>query len=250
MAKPAPRTAFVTGASSGIGAALAQTLAARGVEVAIAARRPDALRSVADTIERAGGKVRVVALDVTKPDAVVEVMRQTDATMGGIDLVVANAGVAHGCWSGKLQWSDCDNTLAVNVLGATATLTALLPAMLERKCGHLVGISSIAAYRGLPKYAVYSASKAYLSTFLEALRVDLRRTAVHVTDIRPGYVRTEMNAGSAKLPMEMSAEAAAETIARAILAGKARHAFPMPIAGAMATMAAAPNAIYDRVMGR
>ncbi len=250
MATLTARTALITGASAGIGAALARNLADKGVRVALAARREDALRKVADGITAAGGQADVVTMDVSDPEAVQAAMLRADDAMGGIDLVIANAGVGEGRWSGKLDWAHCAKTHSVNVIGATATLTALLPRMVERKAGHLVGISSVAAYRGLPKFAVYSGSKAYLSTFLEAMRVDLRRTGIAVTDVRPGYVRTGMTAGNDRMPFIISAEQAAKTITSALAARKAVHAFPLPIASAMKTMSAVPNAIYDRVMGR
>ena len=244
------RTALVTGASSGIGAALARRLAAEGITVALTARREDALRSLAAEIEAAGGQASVHAVDVSDPVATVAAVQAADDALGGLDLVVANAGVGKGQWSGKLTWDDCADTLAVNVAGATATLTAVLPRMVARRRGHLVGVASIAAYRGLPKFAVYSASKAYLGAFLEALRVDLRGTGVHVTDVRPGYVRTAMTSENAKMPFIVSAEAAADAIWKAIRARKSVVTFPLPMAAGAHVRAALPNALFDRMWGR
>jgi short-subunit dehydrogenase len=244
------RTALVTGASSGIGAALARRLAAEGITVALAARREDSLRTLAGEIEAAGGAASVHAIDVSDPEATVAAIQAADDAIGGLDLVVANAGVGKGIWSGKLTWEDCADVLAVNVAGATATLCAVLPRMVERRRGHLVGISSIAGYRGLPRFAAYSASKAYLATFLEALRVDLRGTGVSVTDIRPGYVRTAMTADNKSMAFAVSAERAAETIWKAIRARRASITFPLPMAAGAHLMAALPNAVFDRMMGR
>src|SRR5690606_13650507 len=142
---PDVRTAFITGASSGIGAALAKLLASEGVEVALAARRIEALEAVAAEIESEGGRARVCPVDVGDPAAVRAVIRDADEAMGGLDLVVANAGLGKTRWSGKLTWADCAPMLQVNVIGATATLIAILDRMVERKHGHLVGISSLAA---------------------------------------------------------------------------------------------------------
>jgi short-subunit dehydrogenase len=245
------RTAFITGASGGIGEALARLLADHGLEVGIAARREDELARIADEIARAGGRARPYPLDVTDPARVQATLGRADDELGGIDLVIANAGIAAMRWSGKTDWAHCAPMLGVNVIGATATLIALLPRMVERKRGHVVGVSSIAAYRGLPKLAVYSASKAYLSAFLEALRVDLAGAGVHVTDVRPGYVRTAMNADSKrKLPFLMEASAAAQEIWDAIVARKAVHAFPLPVATAMRSIALLPNVFYDRMAGK
>lgn len=243
------RTALVTGASSGIGAALAKRLCAEGIEVVLAARRVDALEELAAEIAAQGGKARVAAIDVAQPEAAIAEIQRIDEQLDGLDLVVANAGVAPGRWSGKLTWKDVSGIIDVNVAGATATLVAALPRMVERRRGHLVGISSIAAFRGLPKFAAYSASKAYLSAFLEGIRVDLRGTGVHVTDVRPGYVKTALNAGNDKLPFLMTADAAAAIIWKAIRAKRSMIAFPFPTATAMRTAALMPRPLYARMMG-
>lgn len=241
------RTAFVTGASSGIGEALAGLLARSGMHVALAARREADLRRVADAIIAGGGKATIYPVDVSDPVRITEVVRTADRELGGLDLVVANAGVAKQKSSSKLEWDDCSSMLGVNVIGATATLVAAIGPMVERGHGHLVGVSSIAAYRGLPKLAVYSASKAYLSAMLEGMRVDLEPKGVHVTDVRPGYVRTAMNEGAGRLPMEMTADKAAHEIMDAIMANKAVHAFPMVVATAMRSAAALPRGMWTAV---
>lgn len=238
------RTAFVTGASVGIGAELAKLLARQGLHVAIAARREAELAAVAAAIRAEGGHATVVPVDVSDAAAITAAVQRIDGELGGLDLVVANAGVATQRHSAKLQWDDCATMLGVNVIGATATLVAAIPGMVARGRGHLVGVSSIAAYRGLPKLAVYSASKAYLSAMLEGMRVDLEPKGICVTDVRPGYVRTAMNEGAGKLPMELQPVEAAQEIVDAILAKKAVHAFPLPVAAAMRSAAALPRGLW------
>lgn len=238
------RTAFITGASTGIGAALAALLARQGLHVVIAARREHELQVVADAIAREGGQATVVAVDVSDPVRITEAVQRTARELGGLDLVIANAGTATQRHSAKLQWADCARMLEVNVIGATATLVAAVPDMVERGRGHLVGVSSIAAYRGLPKLAVYSASKAYLGALLEGMRVDLGPKGITVTEVRPGYVRTALNEGAGKLPMEMQPEQAAQEIVDAIIAKKAVHAFPLPVAVAMRSAAALPRSLW------
>jgi len=250
MPAPAIRTALITGASSGIGAALSKLLARQGITVALAARREDALQSLAAEIQAAGGSASVHALDVADPVATTAAIQAADDALGGLDLVIANAGVGKGLWSGKLTWAECAEIVAVNVSGATATLCAVLPRMVERKRGHLVGVSSIAAYRGLPKFAPYSASKAYLSTFLEALRADLRGTGVSVTDVRPGYVRTAMTTNNSSMAFSITAEDAAERIWKAIRRRSSVTTFPLPMAAGAHFLAALPNPLFDRMMGR
>lgn len=244
------RTAFVTGASSGIGASLAKLLARHGITVAIAARREHELRALAVEIESEKGHAHVVPVDVSDPEAITRAVQEADRELSGLDLVVANAGVAKQRSSAKVVWDDCADMLGVNVIGATATLFAAIPAMVDRGRGHLVGVSSIAAYRGLPKLAVYSASKAYLSAMLQGMRVDLAEKGISVTDVRPGYVRTAMNEGAGKLPFELHPDAAAQEIFDAILAKKAVHAFPLPVAAAMRSMAALPQGLWDRLAPR
>lgn len=248
MATDSIRTAFITGASSGIGAALARLLATQGITVALAARREGVLRELAQEIEGDGGAASIYPVDVSDPEATEAIVRKADDDLGGLDLVVANAGVAKGQWGGKLRWSHCANLLAVNVAGATATLTAVLPRMVERKRGHLVGVSSIAGLRGMPKMAAYSASKAYLRVFMESLRVDLSGTGVKVTEIRPGYVRTPMTADNATMPFAVSAKDAAARTWKAIRNGRSVLTFPLPMAGGAGLVSALPNALYDVAM--
>src|SRR6185436_8970319 len=129
------RTAFVTGASSGIGFELSKRLAKEGVEVGIAARREEELRKLEREIREQGGRARVYPLDVADVEAVTRALERADDEMGGVDLVVANAGIGNHRWSGKLSYKDCAPIIAVNVQGAVATLTVLLPKMVERKRG-------------------------------------------------------------------------------------------------------------------
>jgi short-subunit dehydrogenase len=245
------RTAFLTGASSGIGAVLAKRLAADGVEVAIAARRTEQLESLADEIRAAGGRAHVHPLDVSDAEATVATLRRADDEMDGIDLVIANAGVGHEKWAGKVSWEDCGPILDVNVRGAVATLVALAPRMAERRRGHLVGISSLAGYRGLPRNGLYSASKAFLTTYLEGLRVDLRSVNVAVTDVQPGFVRTPMTAKN-KFPMPFLVEAdeAADAILRGIRRRDAVVAFPWQLANVMRAATLMPAGLWDRAVNR
>lgn len=244
------RRALITGASSGIGAALARTLAREGVEVVLVARREAALRELADTITREGGKAHVEALDVGDPEATVAAIQRIDDALGGLDLVVANAGVGGRRWAGKLDWDACRTIIDVNVRGAAATLVAVLPRMVERGHGQLVGVSSIAQYRGMPKSAAYSASKSFLSTFLESLRVDLRSSGVSVTDVRAGFVDTPLSAGVPTKPFEIDADAAAKLIRDAIAARQGVLVFPLPMRMLGSLLTVMPAAIYEPIMAR
>ncbi len=245
---PLPRNALITGASSGIGAALAEALAARGCHVVLAARREDALQAVATRIRAAGGTATVQVLDVRDAEATVATLQRLDEEQGGLQLVVANAGVSRWTPAAEVTWEQAAAIVDVNVRGATATLLALLPRMVQRGSGHLVGISSLAGYRGLPRHAVYSASKAYLSVLLEGLRVELRGTGVAVTDVRPGFVRTPMTAKNTfRMPFLVEPEEAAEHI----LAGIERRApvvtFPWQLATVVRATRLLPAGLWDEV---
>ena len=245
------RNALITGASSGIGEALGERLADEGLEVILTARRQEELERIAADIRDAGGRARVEPLDVSDAASTTHLLTRVDDELGGVDLVVANAGVGREVWSGKLTWADCETIIAVNVAGAVATLTALLPRMVERGRGHLVGVSSLAGYRGLPKNAAYSASKAFLSTFLESVRVDVGQAGVAVTDVRPGFVETPMTAkNTAPMPWLVSADRAADAIFKGIRRKDAVVAFPWQLASVMRTTTVMPASVWDLAIRR
>ena len=241
------KRALITGASSGIGAALARALASEGTHVTLLARREEALREQAEAVEAAGGTARVVVHDVSDPERTEAVVTELDNELE-FDLVVANAGIAGARWGGKLRWQDCSKIIAVNVSGAVATLTGAIPGMVARGRGHLVGVSSIAQARGLPSSAVYCASKAFLSTFLESLRVDLHAAGVAVTDVRPGFVDTPLSESVPSKPFEIDSEQAAATMLRALRRKRGVVTFPAPMAVARSALAAMPRFIYEPVM--
>jgi short-subunit dehydrogenase len=243
------RSALITGASSGIGAALAKLLASRGTEVVIAARREQPLRELADAIQASGGVARIEVIDVCDPERTEARVRELDTELS-LDLVVANAGVGGSKWGGKLTWADCKPLIDVNVSGALATLTGALPGMVARGRGHLVGVSSVAQYRGLPRSAAYCASKAFLSTFLESLRIDLHSTGVRVTDIRPGFVDTPMTAHMPSKPFSVDVAAAAEAIATALRRNRKVLVFPVQMAAIGHLLEVVPSAIYDPIVRR
>lgn len=243
------RTAWISGASSGLGAAIARRLAARGVEVILSARRREPMEELAAAIRTAGGRARVEPLDVSDPAATVAALRRIDDEVGGIDLVIANAGIGGSRWAGKLEWKDIEDTLSINVEGAAASLVALLPRMIERGRGHLVGISSLAGYRGMPASAAYGASKAFLMVFLESLRMDLRDTGVSVTDVRPGFVRTPLtDRNRFHMPFLMEVDDAAARIVDGISRRQEVVAFPWPLALAVRISRLIPARLWDRVM--
>jgi short-subunit dehydrogenase len=245
------RTALVTGASSGIGEALAWRLATAGVEVAVAARRRDRLDELVARIAAEGGRARAIEMDVTRPDETVERVRQVDDAFGGLDLVVANAGLGRPQSALTLGWEEGREVFATNFTGAMATLTAVLPRMVARGRGHLVGISSVAIYAPTPGGSAYRATKAGLTAFLENLRAELGASGVAVTAVHPGFVRTAIaDAFAVEPPFVLGADEAARRIVRKLRKAPARIDFPWPVVWMMRLMGAVPAVLRDPVVRR
>ena len=196
MAEGKPQRALLTGASSGIGYELAKRLAARGIEVWVAARRAELLAKLVEEIAAAGGKAHALALDVARHDETHDTLLALDAQVGGIDLVIANAGLGGERGSRTVLetgWAEVRDLFQVNLLGAAATLTPFIKPMVARGGGHLVGVSSLAARLPIPRGAPYGASKAGLTFLLESMDVELRPLGIPVTVVEPGFVRTAMS---------------------------------------------------------
>jgi short-subunit dehydrogenase len=225
------RTALITGASSGIGRELARQLAAAGTLVVVAARRGAELDALAAEIAAAGGRARVAIMDVAALDDTVREVRRIDREVGGLDLVVANAGVGSSRGPDRFRWETIASSVIVNFGGAVATMTAVLPQMIERGRGHIVGVSSLAAFGPLPRSASYCAPKAGLGMFIECLRLDLAGTGVHATTVCPGFVRTPMLTGARHpTPMLVECADAVALILRELPRAPAQIAFPGPLA--------------------
>lgn len=241
------KVVLVTGASSGIGRALAVELGRRGARVGVLARRAEALVEVASEVERAGGKALALTADVRDAAAVEKAVARVLELWGVIDVLVANAGMTSTTGATALRAGEASDVIVVNVVGVINSVAAVLPSMLERKSGHLVAISSLASYRGMPKSGAYSASKAAVSTFFESLRVDLRESGVAVTTIHPGFIRTPLTEGrKTKLPFLMEVEPASRLIIKAIERRARTYAFPWQLAGVVKLIKHMPDALYDR----
>jgi len=242
---------LITGASSGIGRALSVDLARRGAMVGLLARREDLLREVVAEIEAHGGKAIALPADVTDANAVRAAVDSLQQQFGPIDLLIANAGVGATTAGGKLEPEGVAKVFAVNVMGAVNCVTAVMPQMLERRRGHLAVISSLAAYRGLPKSAAYCSSKAAISSLFESLRLDLRPKGIDVTIIHPGFIKTPLTAGrTKKLPFLLEADEAAKIMIRAIEKRKKSYAFPWRLATVVRIGMVMPNFMYDWISRR
>lgn len=204
---------------------MAKWYAAHGSKVLAAARRLQRLEALAQSCPG----IVPVALDVSDSAKTAAAIESLDDAHDGIDVVIANAGVGSPTPGDCAHWSEVEAMLRVNVNGAAATLTAILPRMVQRGHGRIAGVSSVARHAGLGAYSGYCGSKAFLSMFLQSLRVDLRGTGVTATCIEPGFVKSEMSdkiEGRAPMPFIAPTETAADVFCRAVERGARTVAFP------------------------
>ena len=236
----------ITGASSGIGAALALRYAQRGATLGLIARRKSALSALA---ERLPVPVEIYGADVRDAVAMGAAAAHFLDRHGAPDIVIANAGVSIGTLTEFAEDLDAfQEVIDINVVGMVKTFQPFLIPMRAAGRGALVGIASVAAYRGLPGAAAYSASKAAAVSYLESLRVELRPTGIKVFTICPGYITTPMTANNPyPMPFIMSAEVAAEKIAGTIERGKLFSVMPWQMAVVARVLRLLPNGIYDRL---
>ncbi len=189
------RVAVVTGASSGIGAAVARALNAGGARVALAARRQDVLSEVQDSLNSKTGSL-AVPTDVTDRSQVEALVAQAERDLGPVDILVNCAGVMYYTLMKNGRQDEWDRTVEVNCKGAVNCVGAVLPGMLERGQGHILTISSDAGRKVFPGLAVYSASKFFVEAFSQGLRLETAGTGVKVTTVQPGNVATDLHAMS------------------------------------------------------
>lgn len=240
-------TAVVTGASAGIGRAVAVALTRQGVRVGAVARRADKLAELAAEAKASGGTIETAVADVADRAGLYAAIRSVADRLGPIDLLVANAGIACSSGADPMNVANDEAMIRTNYLGVVYAIETVLPDMLARGRGHLVGVSSLAAYKGLPGSGGYSASKAAVNAYLEALRIELRPRGVSVTAVCPGFIRTDMTAGKTHpMPFLMDADEAARRIVRTLPRRPAVFDFPKPMRALMWLSKWSP----DRLMAR
>lgn len=244
--------ALITGASSGIGAALAVRLARRGFSLWLAARRRDVLLERQAELVALGARAEVVLLDVADPERTEAHVAALDAEVGGFDLVIANAGVNGETKPAREQsLKEARRVMEANYLGAVATLMPALPGMLARGRGQLVGVTSLAGEIALPAAVDYGVSKAALSFFLASLAGDVETRGVAVTDVRPGFVRTPFVAkNSFEMPFIVEVDDAADVIDRGIAARRRVVRFPAPITTAISAARLMPAGLRHALINK
>jgi NAD(P)-dependent dehydrogenase (short-subunit alcohol dehydrogenase family) len=242
------RNVFITGASSGIGAALARHYAKAGANVGLFARRQAELDALVVSLPDAARTARWAG-DVRDAAALAAAVAAFIDRFGVPDIVIANAGVSRGTLTDFAEDAATFRAiLETNVLGLVHSFQPCLAPMREVRRGVLVGIASVAGFRGLPGAGAYSASKAAAISYLESLRVELVGSGVSVVTICPGYVATPMTAGNPyRMPFLVSADAGARLIARAIERRRRHFVFPWPMAVVGAVLRRLPRPLYDRL---
>ena len=251
MSMPPKWRVWLSGASSGIGAALARELVARGSEVALFARRREKLAALRDelTHARPDAQILVQEGDVTDREGVQRAVHQAEERMGDLDVVILNAGTGDSLFPDRFDAALVERITAVNYLGAIYGIEAALPRMLQRGAGTIVGVSSIVSVRGFPTAAPYCASKAALTSFLESLRGDLRGRGVKVITVSPGFVKTPLtDRNRFPMPFLQTPEEAARRIVAGIAVGKREVHFPRRLTVPMKLLRCVPGVVFDAFM--
>lgn len=209
---------LITGASSGIGAGMAREFAARGHNLALCARRIERLEELKKELtDKYNVQVSIRILDVNNYPQVFEVFEDFAKEFGQLDRIIVNAGVGNGRRIGKGHFEINRQTAETNFIAGLAQCEAAVAIFRRQNAGHLVTISSMSAIRGLPRHlTTYAASKAALAALTEGIRAELMDTPIKVSTILPGYIRTELNEGAAKLPFEVSEKVGSQALVRAI----------------------------------
>ena len=237
---------FITGASSGIGEGLALALARAGASLGLLARREDLLQGIAEQIKALGRPVAYALTDVSDRDNVEKSVATLREKLGEPDLMIANAGYGVLINSKRFNSEKSAQVFQVNLLGAIYSIGAVLPGMVQRGQGHVVAVSSAAGFRGLPNMGSYSASKAGLTTFMESLHADLIGTAVAVTTVHPGFVKTPMtDVNKFPMPFLVERDEAVAIILRGLEKRRARIEFPWPVIWMMKLVHIMPASLWS-----
>ncbi len=237
------RIAWVTGAGKGLGRSVVKSLLARGWTIAVSARNERDLLTLAE--EAAGGAIISFPLDVTSEQAVVETAAAIEERIGPLDLVILNAGTHQPLNAREFAVEPFRTLVETNIMGVVHGLAAVLPRMIARRAGHIVVVSSVAGYRGLPTASAYGATKAALTNMCEALKPQLDREGVRITVVSPGFIRTPLtDKNPFKMPFLMEPDAAAERLVRGLDSGRFEITFPRRLTWLLKVLRCLPYALY------
>lgn len=241
---------FITGASSGIGQALALRYHRAGYRLALVARRTSEVKTWAGAQGISADSYEIYSADVAVIDSIVAAGRDCIARQGVPDVVIANAGISVGMDTAVREDLDVmARTFATNNIGVAATFHPFVQPMAQRGSGTLVGIGSVAGIRGLPGHGAYCASKAAVISYCESLRGEMRQQGVRVVTISPGYIDTPLTRQNRYgMPFLMQAEDFADRAYRAIAAGVSYRVIPWQMGGVAKLLRMLPNALFDKVL--
>ncbi len=244
------RLVFITGASSGIGQALARRYYDAGYRLALAARRTQDVQNWAASQSMADGRFKIYQADVAASDQIVAAGQACIAAQGVPDVVIANAGISIGMDTGVREDVDVmAQTFATNNVGVAATFHPFMAGMAARGSGALVGIGSVAGIRGLPGHGAYCASKAALIAYCESLRGELRASGVKVVTICPGYIDTPLTRQNRySMPFLMQADDFAEEAFQTIAAERSYRVIPWQMGVVAKLLRMLPNPLFDRAL--
>ena len=246
-----PEVALITGAGSGLGRQLALDLASDGVAIAALDINAQGLQALEQELLAKNQRIACEAADVTDAQALQKAVHALEARLGPVDLLIASAGIGTETSALSFDAAVFASLIQVNLLGVANSVAAVLPGMLARGRGHLVAISSLASYRGLPALAGYCASKSGVNALMESLRVEVRSRGIFVTTVCPGWVRTPMTAQlKLKVSGMLEVDDAARRILRVIRKRRAFAAFPGRTRFTVALMRWLPAGLSDWMLRR
>jgi short-subunit dehydrogenase len=249
--KLAGRNVWLIGASSGIGAALVPELLAQGCRLAISARGEDELRRLAAENAGPGRTVLVKPVDVTEAGALDRVAPDIEADLGPIDVLIYSAGQWQPVEVDQWDSAGIENQIAVNYTGFVRAIGAVLPGMLARHNGDIVGLASVGGYAGFPRAEAYGSAKAAVIALLQSLRMDLKKHGVGVVTVNPGFVDTPLTRkNDFAMPFLVSSQEAARRITKGLLAGEREIHFPKRLSWTLKLITALPDGLYERVASR
>lgn len=243
---------FITGASSGIGAALAREFAARGATLGLVARNPEKLQALVESLPGDPRRYFALPADVTKRDEVIRAAQEFERLSGGATVVIANAGISVGVKTEYLEDLDVlEEVYRTNVFAMANTFHPFIEPMRRRGDGQLVGIGSVAGIRGLPGSEAYCASKSAVITYCESLRVELAKYGIRVSTICPGFVRTPLTAKNPyRMPFILDPDEFARHAADAIAARRSYVVIPWQMGVLAKILRVLPNWLFDKILSK
>ena len=237
--------AVITGASSGIGKELAVQLAKAGTKVGLIARRAEKLEEIAAEISEFGGVCSVAPADVTSEKELKGAIEKITTDLGDIDLLIANAGVSTGTSVENFRTDTVEHVYKINVFGVMYAISAVVPRMIERGKGHIVGVASVAGFRGFPVKSAYCGSKAALRVQLEGLRCELEPHGIHVSTICPGFIKSEMTDDiKVQMPFMLETDVAVKKMLTAIEQKKSLYIFPWQMEATVGVLRVLPTRVF------